>query len=364
MMSGSTLSHEAHLDAPQGFIWKYVFSTDHKMIGRQYLFTGLSFLLLGGALAMLIRWQLGFPDKALPFMGRLAPVGMPEGRMLPDYYHMAFTMHATIMIFYAVVPILFGGFGNFLIPLMVGARDMAFPRLNMLSYWTYFASSALLLFGFFTVGGARSGWFAYPPLSNFEPVAQNYWIVSLVILGASSIMGSINYITTVLNMRAPGMSLFRMALPSITVALACLLLDRTLHTSFFLPAGLVVSGSPVEASGGQPLLWQHLFWFFGHPEVYIVILPAMGVVSDIVATFSRKPIFGYKSMVYAIFAIAGLGFIVWGHHMFTSGMSPYLSMGLPSPPSSSLFPRRLRPSTGLARCGGAPYDSPPPCSLP
>ena len=335
------MSNTTHHVAPQGFLRKWVFSVDHKIIGLQYLFTGFAFLVLGTLLSLLIRWQLGFPGKALPFMGHLAPNGMPNGIMLPDFYHMAFTMHATIMIFFAVIPILVGGFGNYLVPLMIGAEDMAFPRLNMASYWTYLLSGLVMLSSFFTgTGAAKAGWFAYAPLSVVEPIGQTFWIISLMILAISSLMGSINFITTVLNLRAPGMTLFRMpltvwaefitsillllALPSLTVGVACLLLDRVAGTSFFMPAGLVIGGNTLERSGGNPLLWQHLFWFFGHPEVYIVIMPAMGIISDVISTFSRRPVFGYKGMVYALAGIAGLGFIVWGHHMFTSGMNPML----------------------------------------
>ena len=330
--------------APQGFLRKWVFSTDHKVIGLQYMFTALVFLLLGGSLAMLIRWQLGFPGKALTFMGHVAPTGMPGGVMLPDFYHMLFTMHATIMIFFAVIPLLLGGFGNYIVPLMIGAEDMAFPRLNMMSYWTYLVSGLVILSSFFLASGAaKSGWFAYAPLSVVDATGQTYWIISLIILGASSIMGSINFITTVLNLRAPGMTMFRMpmtvwaifitsillllALPSLTVAVACLLMDRVAGTSFFMPAGLIINGMNLDRSGGQPLLWQHLFWFFGHPEVYIVIMPAMGVISDLISTFSRRPLFGYKAMVYSLLGIAGLSFVVWGHHMFTSGMNPTLGTG-------------------------------------
>lgn len=327
--------------APQSFLRRWVFSVDHKVIGLQYMFTGFAFLVLGTLLSLLIRWQLGYPGKALPLMGHLAPNGMPGGVMLPDYYHMLFTMHATIMIFFAVIPILVGGFGNYLVPLMIGAEDMAFPRLNMASYWVYFVSGVIMLLSFVAgTGAAKSGWFAYPPLSAVEATGQTWWIISLIILGISSLMGSINFITTVLNLRAPGMSMFRMpltvwaefitsvllllALPSLTVAVACLLLDRVAGTSFFMPAGLIIGGNTLERSGGNPLLWQHLFWFFGHPEVYIVIMPAMGIVSDVISTFARRPVFGYKGMVYALCGIAGLGFIVWGHHMFTSGMNPTL----------------------------------------
>src|ERR1017187_8647170 len=258
------------------------FSVDHKVIGLQYLFTGFAFLVLGTLLSLLIRWQLGFPGKALPFMGRLAPNGMPGGLMLPDYYHMAFTMHATIMIFFAVIPILVGGFGNYLVPLMIGADDMAFPRLNMASYWTFVASGLVMLYSFFTgTGAAKAGGVAYPPLSAVEPVGQTFWIVSLMILAVSSLMGSINFITTVLNLRAPGMTMFRMpltvwaqfitaillllALPSLTVGVACLLLDRVAGTSFFMPAGLIMGGNALSRSGGNPLLLQHPFLFFGDP---------------------------------------------------------------------------------------------------
>ena len=329
---------------PKGFLRRWVFSTDHKVIGLQYLFTSLLFLLLGGSLAMLIRWQLGFPGHKLSFMGVLAPAGMPQGQMLPDYYHMLFTMHATIMVFFAVIPLLMGGIGNFVLPLMIGAEDMAFPRLNMMSYWVYLLAGIVMVWSFFVPGGAaKSGWFAYAPLSVVDTTGQTWWIISLVILGASSIMGSINFITTVLNLRAPGMTMFRLpltvwavfitsillllALPSLTVAVACLLMDRVAGTSFFMPAGLIIGGNAMDRSGGQPLLWQHLFWFFGHPEVYIVIMPTMGIISDLISTFSRRPLFGYKMMVYSLCAIATLSFFVWGHHMFVSGMNPTAGTG-------------------------------------
>jgi cytochrome c oxidase subunit 1 len=335
------MSTETHTlpQPPQSFLRRWVFSTDHKVIGIQYMLTALVFLLLGGILAMLIRWQLGFPGKALPGMGTLAPAGMPDGHMLPDFYHMLFTMHATIMIFFAVIPLLLGGFGNYVVPLMIGAEDMAFPRLNMASYWVYFISGVMMLMSFGVAGGAaKSGWFAYAPLSVIDTTGQTWWILSLMVIGVSSIMGSINFITTILNLRAPGMNMFRMpmtvwavfitsillllALPSLTVAVSCLLMDRVAGTSFFMPAGLIIGGNTLSRSGGQPLLWQHLFWFFGHPEVYIVIMPAMGVISDLISTFSRRPLFGYQMMVFSLLGIAGLSFVVWGHHMFVSGMNP------------------------------------------
>jgi cytochrome c oxidase subunit 1 len=255
--------------------------------------------------------------------------------MSPAFYNSVFTMHATIMIFFAVMPILIGAFGNFLIPLMIGARDMAFPLLNMLSFWVAVIASIIMVCGFFVPGGhAAAGWTSYAPLSAVPAYTgvdwgQSLWCISLIVLGISSLMGSINYITTIINMRAPGMTWFRLplviwslfitaillllALPVLTSALGMLLMDRLAGTSFFLPAG-----------GGQPLLWQHLFWFFGHPEVYIMILPAMGIASEILSTFSRKPIFGYRAMAYSMIGIAFLGWIVWGHHMFQSGMNPAL----------------------------------------
>ena len=260
---------------------------------------------------------------------------MYKGIIPPQTYNAIFTMHATIMIFFVVMPIMVGCFGNFLIPLMVGTRDMAFPKLNLLSFWVGAVSGVVMLSSFFVPGGpAASGWTAYATLSakaQYTGVdwGQNLWIISLIILGVSSLMGSINYITTIVNMRAPGMTYFRMplviwslfvtaillllALPVLTAALAMLLFDRTFGTSFFLPEG-----------GGEPLLWQHMFWFFGHPEVYVLVLPAMGVTSELLSTFSRKPIFGYHAMAFSMIAIAFLSWIVWGHHMFVSGMNPLL----------------------------------------
>jgi len=323
------------------FLHRYVFSTDHKTIGIQFLFTSLLMILLGGVLAMLIRWQLGWPGKPLGWMEHVAPNGMPGGVMVPEYYNMLFTMHGSIMIFFGIIPILVGAFANYLIPLKIGAGDMAFPRLNRASYWLMPPAIAIMLAGFFLQGGAAAaGWTAYAPLSLTLGPGQTCWIVSVLFVGTSSILGAINYITTIVNLRAPGLSFFRLPLsiwalfitaimvllatPVLASALLMLLLDKTLGTSFFVPAGLVVDGVPWAHSGGQVLLWQHLFWFYSHPAVYIMILPAMGIISDIVPTFARKPLFGYRSMVYAIAAIAVLGFLVWAHHMFVSGMNPTL----------------------------------------
>ena len=318
-----------------GFWRTYVFSTDHKMIGRQFLFLGLFMMILGGLMALMMRWQLAWPETAVPGFGWVPEPYMIEGIIPPNTYNTLFTMHATLMIFFVVMPILVGCFGNFLIPLMIGARDMAFPFLNMLSFWVGALSGVVMLAGFFVPGGhAAGGWTAYAPLTAKAVYTgvdwgQNLWNISLIFLGISSLMGSINYITTLINMRALGMTWFRLplviwslfvvaillllSLPVLTSALAMLLFDRTLGTHFFLPEG-----------GGEPLLWQHLFWFFGHPEVYILILPAMGVTSDVLSTFSRKPVFGYRAMAYSMIAIAFLSFTVWGHHMFQSGMNPAL----------------------------------------
>jgi len=330
----AALAAHAH-HAELGFLRTYMFSTDHKMIGRQFLFLGLFMLLIGGTLAMMVRWELAWPETAVPGFNWIPEPYMYEGIIPPQTYNALFTMHATLMIFFVVMPIMVGAFGNFLIPLMVGTRDMAFPKLNMLSFWVGLVAGVVMLSSFLVPGGpAAAGWTSYAPLSarpQYTGVdwGQDLWILSLIILGASSLMGSINYITTIVNMRAPGMTYFRMpltvwslfitaillllALPVLTAALAMLLFDRAFGTSFFLPEG-----------GGQPLLWQHMFWFFGHPEVYILVLPAMGVTSDLLSTFSRKPIFGYHAMAFSMIAIAFLSWIVWGHHMFVSGMNPLL----------------------------------------
>ncbi len=329
----ASVAHAEHHEL--GFVRTYVFSTDHKMIARQFLFLGLGMMIIGGLLAMAIRWQLAWPETAVPGLGWI--LTETGGILEPGQYNMAFTMHATIMIFFVIMPILAGAFGNFCIPLMIGARDMAFPFLNMLSFWVAGLAGVLMLAGFFVPGGhAAAGWTSYAPLSAVPQYTgtnwgQNLWCISLFTLGVSSMMGAINYITTIINMRAPGMRLFRMplvvwslfitaillllALPVLTSAVAMLLFDRTLGTSWFTPSG-----------GGEPLLWQHLFWYFGHPEVYILILPAMGIASEILPVFARKPIFGYHAMAFSMIAIAFLSWVVYGHHMFISGMNPTLGL--------------------------------------
>ncbi len=339
-------SHDHIHPLPSNPLLRYVFSTDHKVIGIQFLFSGLIFFVLGGLMAMAIRWQLAWPWAPMPILSQA--LWAEQGfRMPPEFYNKLFTMHGTVMIFFVIIPILTGAFGNFLIPLMIGARDMAFPKMNMFSYWAMPFAFVAILNSFVVEGGsAEAGWTSYPTLAN-SPWStpgslngQTWWLIALLFAGISSLLGSINYITTILMLRAPGMKLFRMpmtvwalfitailqafALPVLTSALVMQLLDRTVGTNFFSPPNWSVGNAPSVVGGGQPLLWQHLFWFYSHPAVYIMILPAMGIVSDIISTFSRKPLFGYKPMVIAIGAIAGLGFLVWGHHMFQSGMNPML----------------------------------------
>src|SRR5258707_6254651 len=320
------------------FFNKYIWSEDHKTIAIQYLFSTLFFMVVGGLLAMGVRYQLALPGVPVALIGGLLPKWLliDSGAFLPGGYNALFTMHATVMIFLVIMPLLIGVFGNFLIPLEIGAPDMAFPFFNALSYWLFLLSGIVLLSSFFVPAGSpASGWTSYAPLSshaqyNGTQAGQSLWCVGLFINGLASIGGAANYITTIINMRAPGMKMFRLplpvwalfitailvllAVPVLSAAAAMLFCDLNFGTSFFRPAG-----------GGQPLLWQHLFWFFGHPEVYILILPAMGLTSDIIAVFSRKPIFGYKAMGYALITIAFLGFIVWGHHMVVSGMNLTLS---------------------------------------
>ena len=340
-MSEAAAGHAAHEQAHghgESFIGKYIFSTDHKMIAKQFLWYGLIMMIFGGLFALMVRWQLAWPETAVPGFAWVPEPYMYDGIIPPAFYNTLFTMHATLMIFFVIMPILVGCFGNFLIPLMIGAEDMAFPKLNLLSFWVAVIAAVVMIAGFFVPGGhAAGGWTAYAPLSAKEEftgvgMGMNLWIISLIILGFSSMAGSINYITTLINMRASGMTFFRLplvlwslfvvavllllALPVLVAGLAMLLFDRMLGSSFFLAEG-----------GGDPLLWQHIFWFFGHPEVYVLILPAMGIASDVLSTFSRKPVFGYRSMAYALIAIGFLGFVVWGHHMFQSGMNPALGTG-------------------------------------
>jgi cytochrome c oxidase subunit 1 len=329
--------HEHH---HQSFISKYIFSTDHKMIARQFMFSALLFLFIGGAFAMFIRWQLAFPGQAIPVIGNLLPESwVTDGAIHAGFFTQLLTMHGTIMIFFAIIPFQVGLFGNLCIPLMIGTDDMAFPRLNMISFWLTPPAGLIVMAGFMVEGGsAAAGWTSYPPLSAIAGSGQTLWLIAVFMVGFSSIAGAVNYITTVLNKRAPGMKMFQLpttvwaifitsviivlGTPVLAAAVSMLFMDQALHSSFFLPDNLVTAKK--FAGGGQPILWQHLFWFYSHPAVYIMIVPTMGVVSDVLATFARKPIYGYKAMVFAIMAIAFLGFIVWGHHMFQSGMNPLL----------------------------------------
>ena len=324
-----------HSHAPQGFIRKYVFSLDHKVIGLQYYFLALTAVFVGMFLSLLMRIHMIWPTANWPLLGEIKP----------ETYLAFLTMHGTIMVFFVLTTAPQGGFGNYVLPIQIGAPDMAFPVLNMLSFWTTFVAFIVMLAAFFVSGGAPlHGWTGYPPLSAVQStgpgqaLGADLWITAIAIFCVASLMGALNFITTTLDMRAKGMTLMRLPLTVwswfITAILGLLafgvllsagillLLDRNLGTSFYVPL-IVVNGQVLGHRGGSPLLWQHLFWFFGHPEVYIAILPGMGVASQVLSTFSRKPIFGYRAMVYAMLGIGFLGFMVWGHHMFMSGMSPY-----------------------------------------
>ncbi len=374
--------HPAHGEvhrhpAPTGFIRKYVFSTDHKVIGIQYWSLALFSVFIGMALSLLMRLQLGWPGQEWGFLKTLFPSAAENGTISGELYLSLLTMHGTIMVFFVLTTAPQGGFGNYILPIQIGAADMAFPVLNMLSFWVTFVALVVLISAFFAdslapilgttaasnVIGPIGGWTGYATLSALgeragpgQGLGVILWITSIALFSIASLLGALNFITTMLNMRTKGMSLMRLpltcwawfttavlALLSFPVLLAAgilLLLDHLAGTSFFIPGGLYVNGRLVtEHAGGSPILWQHLFWFFGHPEVYIAILPGMGLTGHILSTFARKPIFGYRAMVAALFAIGLLGFFVWGHHMFISGMSPYsaiafsvvtLTIGVPS----------------------------------
>ncbi|MCB1041982.1 MAG: cbb3-type cytochrome c oxidase subunit I [Acidobacteria bacterium] len=334
--------HEAHHQ--QGFWRTYIFSTDHKTIGIQYGLTALVFLFFGFCLMLLMRWQLAYPGQPIPVIGGLfSDATMPGGVMLPEFYNSLGAMHGTIMVFLGVVPLAVGAFGNFVVPLQIGAPDMAFPKLNMASYWCFFAGGVVMLYSFTAPGGAaNSGWTSYPPLSDIATTGQTFWLIGMVFLITSSLLGSVNFIVTIIQLRAEGLSYMRLpffvwaqlvtafllllAFPPLEAAGVLQLMDRLAGTSFFLPSGLVVTGDVLQVSGGgSPLLWQHLFWFLAHPEVYVLILPAMGIVGEIIANNTRKPLFGYKSLVYAVIFLGFMSFIVWAHHMFLTGMGTTIS---------------------------------------
>jgi cytochrome c oxidase subunit 1 len=342
--------HLAHGHAHHGeheelsFLQKYVFSQDHKVIGIQYGFTSLVFLLFGFTLMMMMRWQLAYPGHPIPWIGKfLGETNAPGGIMAPEFYNQLGAMHGTIMVFLGIVPLAVGAFGNYVVPLQIGAPDMAFPKLNMMSYWVYFLGGITMLSSFFMPGGAaQSGWTSYPPLADIAPTGQTVWLLAMFLLIVSSLLGATNFIVTIVQLRAPGLTWMRLpffvwaqfvtsfllllAFPALQAAAVLQLMDRLAGTSFFLPSGLVVSGQKVIASGGgSPLLWQHLFWFLAHPEVYVLILPAMGIVAEVIANNTRKPLWGYRSMVYATIFLGFMSFIVWAHHMFMTGMGTVLS---------------------------------------
>jgi cytochrome c oxidase subunit 1 len=333
---------EAHRE--EGDFWRsHVFSTDHKVIGIQYGMTALCFLLFGFFLMLMMRWQIAHPGQPIPIMGPVLAKVLGQvaakGTMSPDLYNSFGAMHGTIMVFLAIVPLAFAAFGNYVVPLMIGAPDMAFPRINMASYQAYVLGGVVMLVSFFIPGGAaQAGWTSYSPLATAIPTeGQTFWLFGMVLLITSSLLGAINFIATIIQLRAPGMTWMRLpffvwaqfvtafllllAFPPLEAAAIMQLMDKLAHTSFFLPTGLAIGGNLANVSGGgSPLLWQHLFWFLAHPEVYVLILPAMGIVSEIIANNTRKPIWGYKSLVYSVLAIGFLSFIVWAHHMYLTGM--------------------------------------------
>jgi cytochrome c oxidase subunit 1 len=334
------------------FISTYIFSQDHKMIAKQFLITGMFWAIIGGLMSLVFRMQLGFPEESLawlkPVLGKWIEVNEAGiGTLTQDFYYALVTMHGTILVFFVLTAGLSGTFSNLLIPLMVGARDMASPLLNMLSYWFFFLSGLIMFASLFlSTGPFAGGWVSYPPLSALPQAMQGsgagmtLWTLSLVFFVVSVLLGGINYITTVLNLRTKGMSMWRLPLPIwaffitailgllsfpvLVSAFFLLMCDRALGTSFYL-SEIYIGGQALDHVGGSPILYQHLFWFLGHPEVYIIILPAMGIVSEVLSVHSRKPIFGYKAMVYSIMAIGFLSFIVWAHHMFMSGVNPFIA---------------------------------------
>ena len=339
-------AHEHEHHHHETFITKYVFSQDHKMISKQFLTTGIIWAIIGGLFSVIFRLQLGYPNSTFPWLQDLLGNWAKGGKLDPEFYYSLVTMHGTILVFFVLTAGLSGTFANFLIPLQIGARDMASPFLNMLSYWFFFMASVVMFSSLFVqTGPASGGWTIYPPLSALgeasdgSKIGMDLWLVSMALFVVSTLLGGLNYISTILNMRTKGMSMTRMPLtiwslffvavlgvlsfPVLFSGVILLLFDRNLGTSFYL-SDIVVNGKILPNEGGSPILFQHLFWFLGHPEVYIIILPAMGMASEILAINSRKPIFGYMAMVGSLFAITALAFLVWAHHMFVSGLNPFL----------------------------------------
>ncbi len=349
--SGVAADHAAHHDDHHGhhketFVSKYIFSMDHKTIGKQFLITGMVWAVIGGLFSVLFRLQLGYPDQSFPILETFFGKWAKGGQIQPEFYYSLITMHGTVLVFFVLTAGLSGTFANLLIPLQIGARDMASPFLNMLSYWFFFMASIVMISSLFiSTGPASGGWTVYPPLSALgqasdgSKLGMDLWIVSMALFVVSSLLGGLNYISTILNMRTKGMSMTRMPLtiwalfftavlgvlsfPVLLSGLILLLFDRNLGTSFYL-SDIVVNGEILPNEGGSAILFQHLFWFLGHPEVYIILLPAMGMVSEILSVNSRKPIFGYMAMLGSLFAITILAFLVWAHHMFVTGLNPFL----------------------------------------
>ena len=342
-------SHEAHghdHHHEESFLTKYVFCTDHKMIGKQFLITGIIWAIIGGLFSVLFRLQLGYPEASFPVLEDLFGKWAAGGRISNQFYYALVTMHGTILVFFVLTAGLSGTFANILIPLQIGARDMASGFLNMLSYWFFFLASVVMFASLFIqTGPASGGWTVYPPLSALGQASEgsklgmDFWLISMALFIVSSLLGGLNYISTILNLRTKGMSMTRMPLtmwaifftavlgvlsfPVLLSGAVLLLFDRNLGTSFFL-SEIVVKGEILPNEGGSAILFQHLFWFLGHPEVYIILLPALGMVSEILSVNSRKPIFGYLAMVGSLFAICILAFLVWAHHMFVTGLNPFL----------------------------------------
>ena len=342
--------HDEHDEHHEQSFWRtYIFSTDHKIIGIQYGFVGLAFLFFGFGLIAMMRWSMAYEGAPIPFVGpileSLLGSGVaPGGVMSAQLYNVFGAMHGTIMVFMGIVPAAFAAFGNYVVPLQIGAVDMAFPRVNMASFWSFFLGCVIMSVSFFIPGGAaQAGWTSYSPLATIIPTdGQTYWLIGMIMLITSSLLGAVNFLVTIINLRAPGMTWLRMpffvwaqfitafllllAFPPLEAAGILQLMDRVLETSFFLPTGLVVNGADVDVSGGgSPLLWQHLFWFLAHPEVYVLVLPAMGIVTEVIANNTRKPIWGFKYLVGSVVVLGFLAFIVWAHHMYMTGMGTVIS---------------------------------------
>lgn len=344
------LTHDHHEHHQESWLTKYIFSQDHKMIAKQFLITGIIWAFIGGLLSLFFRMQLAWPNETFPILETLLGKWAEGGQITQEFYYSLVTMHGTILVFFVLTAGLSGTFSNFLIPLQLGARDMASPLMNMLSYWFFFISGLIMFSSFFVqTGPASGGWTAYPPLNGIRDISINLgsglgfdlWILSIALFIISSLLGGLNYVSTIINLRTKGMTMMRMPLliwalmftailgllsfPALLSSAVLLEMDRLLDTSFFLN-NIVVGGDLLAYKGGSPVLFQHLFWFLGHPEVYIIIFPAMGIVSEVLSVHAKKPVFGYKAMIMSIGSITVVGFFVWAHHMFVSGMNPNLGI--------------------------------------